>query len=49
MTIAPFETAPGFVGLARHLSPDDRRLSLAALAMQYVFDGLNEGLLKCLA
>lgn len=110
VTIAPFETAPVFVGLARPLSPDDRRrtvrhavvisglvlvafalvgkgllgllhvslpalrtagsvllmsqaagnpwhiagvigmlalcLLLAALAMQYVFDGLNEGLLK---
>jgi multiple antibiotic resistance protein len=25
VTIAPFETAPVFVGLARHLAPDDRR------------------------
>lgn len=24
VTIAPFETAPIFAGLARHLSPDER-------------------------
>jgi small neutral amino acid transporter SnatA (MarC family) len=112
VTIGPFEAAPIFAGLARHLSPSERRrtirrtviisgvllmsqaggnpwhmggvllvlmvclaltwlsllsaetlirllgvtgsdvigrisgLLLAALAMQYVFDGLNEGLLK---
>ena len=33
VTIAPFETAPVFVGLARYLSPDDRRRTVRRAAM----------------